>query len=177
MLNRSIYMGRLVSDPELKVKQSGGKETAWCSFRIAVQRDYKKEGVRRLIIYRALLMEVRQSMLRSMGRRDIRYWLKAGRKPGVMKGKMGRRFIQASWLSRLCGYWSTNRNPNSSIRKGCTRQGRNLLEDMGEPIQKKGILSIQMQGNCRRGKWQWTKIADIWMKDAMNMIIESEFST
>jgi single-strand DNA-binding protein len=44
MLNRSIYMGRLVSDPELKVKQSGGKETAWCSFRIAVQRDYKKEG-------------------------------------------------------------------------------------------------------------------------------------
>lgn len=44
MLNRSIYMGRLVADPELKVKQSSVKETVWCAFRIAVQRDYKKEG-------------------------------------------------------------------------------------------------------------------------------------
>lgn len=44
MLNKSIYMGRLVADPELKTKQSGDKEIVWCLFRIAVQRDYKKDG-------------------------------------------------------------------------------------------------------------------------------------
>lgn len=38
MLNRCIFMGRLAADPELKKTGSG---TSCCSFRLAVDRDYK----------------------------------------------------------------------------------------------------------------------------------------
>lgn len=41
MLNHSVMMGRLVADPELKHTQNG---VAVCSIRIAVDRDYKKNG-------------------------------------------------------------------------------------------------------------------------------------
>lgn len=41
MLNRVILMGRLVADPELKTTESGNSVT---SFRIAVERSYKKDG-------------------------------------------------------------------------------------------------------------------------------------
>lgn len=44
MLNKSIVMGRFVSDPELKTTGSG---TSVCSFTLACDRDYKpKEGER-----------------------------------------------------------------------------------------------------------------------------------
>lgn len=41
MLNRTIMMGRLCADPELKRTQS---QIPVCSFRIAVDRDYGKNG-------------------------------------------------------------------------------------------------------------------------------------
>lgn len=41
MINRVILMGRLVGDPELKTTQSGVSVT---SFRIAVDRNYVKQG-------------------------------------------------------------------------------------------------------------------------------------
>lgn len=41
MLNHSVMMGRLVADPELKHTQTG---VPVCSIRIAVDRDYKKNG-------------------------------------------------------------------------------------------------------------------------------------
>ena len=41
MLNRIILMGRLTRDPELRKTQSG---TSVCSFALAVDRDYKREG-------------------------------------------------------------------------------------------------------------------------------------
>lgn len=41
MLNRTIMMGRLCADPELKHTQA---QIAVCSFRIAVDRDYSKNG-------------------------------------------------------------------------------------------------------------------------------------
>ena len=41
MLNRAIMMGRLCADPELKHTQT---QVAVCSFRIAVDRDYSKNG-------------------------------------------------------------------------------------------------------------------------------------
>ncbi len=41
MLNHAVMMGRLVADPELKHTQSG---VPVCSIRIAVDRDYKKNG-------------------------------------------------------------------------------------------------------------------------------------
>jgi single-strand DNA-binding protein len=44
MLNRVILMGRLVSDPELKTTTSGISVT---SFRIAVDRNYVKQGTER----------------------------------------------------------------------------------------------------------------------------------
>ncbi len=44
MLNRVILMGRLVSDPELKTTSSG---ISVCSFRIAVDRNYVKQGEER----------------------------------------------------------------------------------------------------------------------------------
>ena len=44
MLNRVILMGRLVSDPELKTTASGISVT---SFRIAVDRNYVKQGEER----------------------------------------------------------------------------------------------------------------------------------
>lgn len=44
MLNRVILMGRLVGDPELKTTNSG---VSVCSFRIAVDRSYVKNGEQR----------------------------------------------------------------------------------------------------------------------------------
>lgn len=44
MLNRTILMGRLVADPELKTTSSGVSVT---SFRIAVDRNYVKSGEER----------------------------------------------------------------------------------------------------------------------------------
>ncbi|MCH5304688.1 MAG: single-stranded DNA-binding protein [Ruminococcus sp.] len=44
MLNRTILMGRLVADPELKTTASGVSVT---SFRIAVDRNYVKSGEER----------------------------------------------------------------------------------------------------------------------------------
>ena len=44
MLNRIILMGRLVADPELKTTTSGISVT---SFRIAVDRNYVKQGEQR----------------------------------------------------------------------------------------------------------------------------------
>ena len=41
MLNRIVLMGRLTRDPELRKTQSG---TSVCSFALAVDRDYKREG-------------------------------------------------------------------------------------------------------------------------------------
>ena len=41
MLNRIVLMGRLTRDPELRKTQSG---TPVCSFSLAVDRDYKKDG-------------------------------------------------------------------------------------------------------------------------------------
>lgn len=40
MLNRVTLMGRLVADPELR---STASNLSVCSFRIAVDRDYKRE--------------------------------------------------------------------------------------------------------------------------------------
>lgn len=44
MLNRVILMGRMVADPELKITNSG---VSVCSFRIAVDRSYVKNGEQR----------------------------------------------------------------------------------------------------------------------------------
>ena len=44
MINRVVLMGRLVADPELKYTQSG---VAVTSFRIAVDRNYVKQGEER----------------------------------------------------------------------------------------------------------------------------------
>lgn len=44
MLNRVVLMGRLVADPELKTTNSG---VSVCSFRIAVDRSYVKNGEQR----------------------------------------------------------------------------------------------------------------------------------
>ncbi len=41
MLNRIILMGRLTHDPELRRTQS---DTPVCSFSLAVDRDYKRDG-------------------------------------------------------------------------------------------------------------------------------------
>lgn len=41
MLNRTIMIGRLASEPELRYGQTG---TAVCSFRLAVDRPWAKEG-------------------------------------------------------------------------------------------------------------------------------------
>ena len=41
MLNRIVLMGRLTRDPELRKTQS---DTPVCSFSLAVDRDYKKDG-------------------------------------------------------------------------------------------------------------------------------------
>lgn len=41
-MNKTVLIGRMVSDPELKFIPGSG--TATCSFRIAVNRKYKKEG-------------------------------------------------------------------------------------------------------------------------------------
>lgn len=43
MYNRVVLIGRLTADPELKTTQSG---VSVCSFRIAVDRPYKKDGER-----------------------------------------------------------------------------------------------------------------------------------
>lgn len=44
MLNRIVLMGRLTRDPELRKTQS---DTPVCSFSLAVDRDYKKDGEKR----------------------------------------------------------------------------------------------------------------------------------
>lgn len=44
MLNVAVLMGRLVADPELKSTQNGVEV---CSFRIAVDRSYAKQGEER----------------------------------------------------------------------------------------------------------------------------------
>jgi single-strand DNA-binding protein len=42
MLNKVVLQGRLTAHPELKTTQTTG--TSVCSFRLAVDRSYKKEG-------------------------------------------------------------------------------------------------------------------------------------
>lgn len=44
MFNRVVLMGRMVADPELKTTNSG---VSVCSFRIAVDRSYVKNGEQR----------------------------------------------------------------------------------------------------------------------------------
>ncbi len=44
MMNRCIFMGRLAADPELRKTGSG---TSCCSFRLAVDRDYKGQDGQR----------------------------------------------------------------------------------------------------------------------------------
>lgn len=44
MLNRVVLMGRMVADPELKTTNTG---VSVCSFRIAVDRNYVKNGEQR----------------------------------------------------------------------------------------------------------------------------------
>lgn len=41
MLNKIVLMGRLTRDPELRKTQS---DTPVCSFSLAVDRDYKRDG-------------------------------------------------------------------------------------------------------------------------------------
>lgn len=44
MLNSTIFMGRLVSDPTIQTKQNGEKEQLWGRFRLAVNRDRTAKG-------------------------------------------------------------------------------------------------------------------------------------
>lgn len=46
MMNQVSLMGRLVADPEVQTFQRDGKENAMAQFRLAVERDYKKDNVR-----------------------------------------------------------------------------------------------------------------------------------
>lgn len=41
MINSAVIMGRITADPELKTTQSG---TSVCSFTVAVDRNYQKQG-------------------------------------------------------------------------------------------------------------------------------------
>ena len=41
-MNISIYMGRLTHTPELMVKNKDEKQTYWCRFRLAVNRDFSQ---------------------------------------------------------------------------------------------------------------------------------------
>ena len=44
MMNIAVLFGRLVEAPDLSSKENGGDTNLWCSFRLAVGRDRKKEG-------------------------------------------------------------------------------------------------------------------------------------
>ena len=44
MMNLAILFGRLVEEPALSSKENGSDTNIWCSFRLAVGRDRKKDG-------------------------------------------------------------------------------------------------------------------------------------
>ena len=64
MLNVVAIMGRLVADPELRTTQSG---TNVCSFRIACDRNFARQGEQR----QADFIDSRQSSSPSISRRAV----------------------------------------------------------------------------------------------------------
>lgn len=82
MLNRIILMGRLTRDPELRKTQS---DTPVCSFSLAVDRDYKKDGEKKetdfidIVAWRSTAEFVRNYFSKGRmavveGRLQIREW-------------------------------------------------------------------------------------------------------
>ena len=82
MLNRIILMGRLTRDPELRKTQS---DTPVCSFSLAVDRDYKKDGEKKetdfidIVAWRSTAEFVRNYFAKGRmavveGRLQIRDW-------------------------------------------------------------------------------------------------------
>ena len=82
MLNRIVLMGRLTRDPELRKTQS---DTPVCSFSLAVDRDYKKEGEKKetdfidIVAWRSTAEFVRNYFAKGRmavveGRLQIRDW-------------------------------------------------------------------------------------------------------
>ena len=47
MINEIILQGRLTKEPKLSTKLKGEKEIQWCSFSLAVDRDFKGKDGRR----------------------------------------------------------------------------------------------------------------------------------
>ena len=90
MLNRIVLMGRLTRDPELRKTQS---DTPVCSFSLAVDRDYKKDGEKKetdfidIVAWRATAEFVSKFFTKGRmavveGRLQIRDWTdKEGNKP------------------------------------------------------------------------------------------------
>ena len=82
MLNRIVLMGRLTRDPELRKTQS---DTPVCSFSLAVDRDYKKDGEKKetdfidIVAWRSTAEFVRNYFAKGRmavveGRLQIRDW-------------------------------------------------------------------------------------------------------
>ena len=82
MLNRIVLMGRLTRDPELRKTQS---DTPVCSFSLAVDRDYKKDGEKKetdfidIVAWRSTAEFVRNYFAKGRmavveGRLQIREW-------------------------------------------------------------------------------------------------------
>lgn len=67
MLNHTVMMGRLCADPELKQTQSG---VSVCSARIAVDRDYGKDGKKETDFFDVVACR----MIVAEGRMQTRQW-------------------------------------------------------------------------------------------------------
>ena len=69
MLNRIVLMGRLTRDPELRKTQS---DTPVCSFSLAVDRDYKKDGEKKETDFIDIVAWTATAVVE--GRLQIREW-------------------------------------------------------------------------------------------------------
>lgn len=104
MLNKSIYMGRLVADPELKRKRGGEKEIVWCPFRIAVQRDYRKGGVAQADYITCIAYGSRARYIAEYGKKAYKILVEGRTETGSYEGEYGQKVyvsqlvVTAAWI-------------------------------------------------------------------------------
>ena len=99
MLNKIVLMGRLTRDPELRKTQS---DTPVCSFSLAVDRDYKRDGEKETDFIDVVAW-------RSTAEFVSRYFAK-GRMGGTasdprLDGQGGRQAPQCGGHCRQCVFW------------------------------------------------------------------------
>ena len=73
-MNKSIMMGRVVNEPDLRYTQTENGELAIANFRLAVDRNLYEEEIRKQISSAVRLLAEKQSSRKNICLRVSRFW-------------------------------------------------------------------------------------------------------